>query len=121
MKLIPSHRENPWIGNGHAGRVREPKQGDARGFSEVFERARSLFVRNGVAPYNERVGLFVPEKFVADEHAAATDNREDSALFANDFVNNAIRADDQLAESFKVVWWLSEASSESWPFHPCGK
>ena len=109
------------MGNGRAGRVREPKQGDTRASSEIFEGVRSLFVRNGVAPYDERVGLFVPEKFVADEHAAATDNREDSALFANDFVNDAIGTDDQLAESFKVIRRLSEAFSESWPFRPCGK
>ena len=65
--------------------------------------------------------LFIPEEFVADEHAAAADNCEDSALFANDFVNDAIRADDQLAESFKVIWRLCKASFEFWPFHPCGK
>ena len=65
--------------------------------------------------------LFIPEEFVADKHAAATDNREDAALFANDFVNDAIGTDDQLAESFKVIWRLREASSESWPFRPCGK
>ena len=109
------------MGNGHAGCVCELKQGDTRVPSELFEGVRSLFVRNGIAPYNERVGLFVPEKFVADEHAATADNREDSALFANDFVNNAIGTDDQLTESFKIVWRLREASFESWPFHPCGK
>lgn len=53
--------------------------------------------------------LFIPKEFVADKHAAATDNREDSALFANDFVNDAIGTDDQLAESFKVIWRLREA------------
>ena len=79
------------MGNGRAGRVREPKQGDTRNFEGV----RSLFV---------------PEKFVADKHAAAADNREDSALFANDFVDDTIGTDDQLAEPFKVIWRLREAS-----------